>query len=147
MTLVSNYYLYFRFIYVPYPFTKKLLCYQLLECLIDKILDRIISALTVDNCLTNDAMIEVLLDRLDGFKLFIGGCSFHMRCGAHILNLIVKDVIDVIKVGIENIQKSVSYWTSTPKRRKDLKKQSDDCIVQVPKNWDLIVQQGEIQHT
>ncbi|CAN1835893.1 Putative AC transposase [Linum perenne] len=39
-----------------------------------------------------------------------------MRCSAHILNLIVKDGLDVIRDGIEKIRASVLYWTCTPRR-------------------------------
>ncbi|CAN1285174.1 Zinc finger BED domain-containing protein RICESLEEPER 2 [Linum perenne] len=39
-----------------------------------------------------------------------------MRCSTHILNLIVKDGIDVVKDGIDKIRESVSYWIATPKR-------------------------------
>lgn len=39
-----------------------------------------------------------------------------MRCSAHILNLIVKDGLEVLKDVIENIRDSVTYWTATPKR-------------------------------
>ncbi|TXG51405.1 hypothetical protein EZV62_023929 [Acer yangbiense] len=39
-----------------------------------------------------------------------------MRCCAHILNLIVRDGLDIIHEGIEKIRDSVVYWTATPKR-------------------------------
>ncbi|CAI0402350.1 unnamed protein product, partial [Linum tenue] len=39
-----------------------------------------------------------------------------MRCSAHILNLIAKDGLDVIKDEIHLITESVMYWTSPPKR-------------------------------
>ncbi|CAN0917180.1 Zinc finger BED domain-containing protein RICESLEEPER 2 [Linum grandiflorum] len=39
-----------------------------------------------------------------------------MRCSAHILNLIVKDGLDVLKDGIERIRETVLFWTCTPKR-------------------------------
>lgn len=44
------------------------------------------------------------------------GTHIHMRCSAHILNLIVKIGLEVIKVAIDNIRESVSYWTTTAKR-------------------------------
>lgn len=84
-----------RFIYVPCPHTKDVLCDQIFTCLMDWNLDRKISCLTLDNCSTNDAMVELLLEKLDSSKLIAGGCLFHMRCAAHILNLIVKDGLDV----------------------------------------------------
>ena len=40
----------------------------------------------------------------------------HMRCAAHILNLIVKDGLEVIKNSIAKIRESVAFWTATPKR-------------------------------
>ena len=85
-------------------------------CLIDWNLDIKISCLTVDNCTTNDAMVEILLEKLDSSTLIDNGNLFHMRCAAHILNIIVKDGLDVIKVGVEKIRSSVAYWTATPKR-------------------------------
>ncbi|CAN1338518.1 Putative AC transposase [Linum perenne] len=39
-----------------------------------------------------------------------------MRCSAHILNLVVKDGLDVVREGIEKIRNSVVYWIATPKR-------------------------------
>lgn len=108
--------LHVRFIYVPCPHTKEVLCEQLLSCLMDWNIDRKISSITVDNCSTNDAMIDLLWDKLDNTSLMLGGDLFHMRCCAHILNLIVKDGLDVIKVGIEKIRDSVAYWTASPKR-------------------------------
>ncbi|KAL8136162.1 hypothetical protein AgCh_010675 [Apium graveolens] len=77
---------------------------------------RKISCLTVDNCTTNDAMVQNLLEKLDSSSLIDDGNLFHMRCAAHILNLIVKDGLEVIRVGVEKIRGSVAYWKATPKR-------------------------------
>ncbi|KAG5515923.1 hypothetical protein RHGRI_036831 [Rhododendron griersonianum] len=76
---------------------------------------RKISRITVDNCSTNDAMIDLLWDKLDSTSLMLGGDLFHMRCCAHILNLIVKDELDVIKVIREMAKRMVEkfdeYWS------------------------------------
>lgn len=39
-----------------------------------------------------------------------------MRCATHILNLIVKDGLEVIKSSIASIRGSVAFWIATPKR-------------------------------
>ena len=61
----------------------------------------------MDNCLTNDAMMHELLERLDGRYLLLGGKLLHMRCCAYTLNLIVKDGFDIIKESVEKIRDSV----------------------------------------
>ncbi|KAF7149967.1 hypothetical protein RHSIM_Rhsim02G0183200 [Rhododendron simsii] len=77
-------------------------------------IDRKISSITVDNCSTNDAMIDLLWDKLDSTSLMLGGDLFHIRCCAHILNLIVKDGLDVIQVIREMAKRMVKtfdkYW-------------------------------------
>ncbi|KAF7128988.1 hypothetical protein RHSIM_Rhsim10G0125900 [Rhododendron simsii] len=104
-----------RFIYVPCPHTKEVLCDQLLNRLMDWNIDRKISSITVDNGSSNDAMIDLLWDKLDNTSLMLGGDLFHMRCCAHILNLIVKDGMDVIKVIREMAKRMVEnfdkYWS------------------------------------
>ncbi|KAK2641318.1 hypothetical protein Ddye_023081 [Dipteronia dyeriana] len=77
---------------------------------------RKLSTLTLDNCSTNNSMIVLLLAKLSPSALIVNGCLFHMRCVAHILNLIVKSGLDVIESGIERIHDSVAFWTATPKR-------------------------------
>lgn len=110
-------YFYYRFIYVPCPHTSEVLSQALMDCLFDWDLDRKLTTLTLDNCTTNDAMINILLDhRLSSSHLLLGGKLFHMRCSAHILNLIVREGLDVIRSGIEKVRDSVAYWTATPKR-------------------------------
>lgn len=105
-----------RFVYVPCPHTSDVLCEALLDCLLDWNVDTKLSTITLDNCSTNDALVDLLLGKLQLEKLICSGRLFHMRCCAHILNLIVKDGLDVIKGGIEKIRDSVVYWSATPKR-------------------------------
>jgi hypothetical protein len=84
--------------------------------LVDWNLDEKVSAVTLDNCTTNDAVIPYLVRNIGGHKLLNNGTLLHMRCSAHILNLIVKDGLEALKHAIENIRDSVAYWTATPKR-------------------------------
>ena len=39
-----------------------------------------------------------------------------MRCAAHILNLVIKDGLNVVQEGIEKVRDSVLWWTATPRR-------------------------------
>ncbi|KAH9657272.1 BED-type domain-containing protein [Citrus sinensis] len=54
-----------RFIYVPSPHTAEALSNELVQCLLDWNVDRKLSSMTLDNCSTNDAMVEKLLLRFD----------------------------------------------------------------------------------
>ena len=101
---------------MPCPHNAENLSTALMNCLLDWNIDRKVSTLTLDNCSTNNSMIDMLLCRLSPSSLIMHGCLFHMRCAAHILNLIVKSGLDVIDTGIERIRDSVAFWTATPKR-------------------------------
>ena len=77
-------------------------------------LDRKLSVVTIDNCSTNDAMIVNLTLKLRKDDLILHGRVLHMRCCAHILNLIVKEDVTVIESSIERICDSVQFWSATP---------------------------------
>jgi hypothetical protein len=106
----------FRFIYVPTPHTAEVIGEELYGSLVEWNLDEKLSTVTLDNCTTNDAVIPILVRNIGKDKLLNDGKLLHMRCSAHILNLIVKDGLEVLKDAIENIRDSVAYWTATPKR-------------------------------
>jgi hypothetical protein len=89
---------------------------ELYESLVDWNLDEKISTVTLDNCTTNDEVIPSLARKIGKSKLMNDCKLLHMRCCAHILNLIVKDGLEPLKNTIENIRESVAYWTATPKR-------------------------------
>ena len=116
--LCYNFSYYFsRFDYVPSPHTKDVLAKVLVDCFLEWNIDRKLPTITVDNCSTNDAMIRLLLNKLDTSSLILGGSMLHMRCAAHILNLIVQDGLSLIGDGIERIHDSVIYWIGSPKMR------------------------------
>ena len=89
---------------------------MLLECLVDFDLDAKVSTITIDDGTTNDGVIEAFLEKLDLITLFLDGRFLHMRCCAHILNLIVRDGLDVISQAIKKVLNVVAFWTATPKR-------------------------------
>ena len=98
---------------MPLPQTKEVL----LDVLMDWNMDRKISTVTVDNYSSNDGMINILVEKLSlSVSLLLNGKFFHMRCVAHVLNLIVKEALDVIEVEIEKIHESVAYWSTIPSR-------------------------------
>ena len=105
-----------RFMYVPAPHTSERLADRLFDCLLDWNIDGKLSSITLDNCTTNDAMIPQLKKKLQLDDLLLDGSLMHMRCATHILNLIVRDGLDIIKDGINLVRESIVYWNSTPKR-------------------------------
>nr|KYP56624.1 Putative AC transposase [Cajanus cajan] len=100
-------------------------------------IDTKLSTITLDNCSTNDAMIEKIKDKLQLSTLLRDGSLFHMRCCAHILNLIVKDGLEVVKDGIEKIRDSVAYWTATPKRKEKFEETAKQ--LRIPYNKSLVL--------
>ncbi|KAL2330892.1 hypothetical protein Fmac_018473 [Flemingia macrophylla] len=79
-------------------------------------LHRILS-FTVDNASSNDVGIQYLKKRLMSWNcLVLNGDYIHMRCCAHILNLIVKDGLKEIDNSILRIRAAVKYIRSSPSR-------------------------------
>lgn len=118
-----------RFVYVPTPHTSENLCEVLMQYLLDWNIDRKVSTVTVDNCTTNNAMIRDIKDKLDASSLLLNGQIIHMRCGAHILNLIVQEGLLKIKLSIKNIRENVAYWTATPSREQMFEKACRDVKI------------------
>ena len=80
-----------RFIYVPATHTSDRLANILVDCLMDWNIDSKLSKITLDNCCTNDVMVQKIKDTLQLSDLLRGGALLHMHCCARILNLIVKE--------------------------------------------------------
>ena len=70
-----------------------------------------VSFMIVDNCSANDCIMEYLLIKLNRDDLILHRKLFHIRCCAHILNLIVKQGRGVINDGIAKFCASVVFWT------------------------------------
>ncbi|KAK8594106.1 hypothetical protein V6N13_125916 [Hibiscus sabdariffa] len=99
-----------RFMCVPPPHTTEVLDEHLKECIHSWNIDIRLSSVTVDNCTTNDAMIDILRQEFPYGSLMLHGCFLHMCCCAHILNLIVQDGLGVvIKSVLDRIRDSVAF--------------------------------------
>ncbi|KAK6158982.1 hypothetical protein DH2020_006296 [Rehmannia glutinosa] len=103
-----------------------------------------ISTITLDNASSNDAAVRNLKDNFSiNGKLYFGGRIFHVRCCAHVLNLMVQDGLHQIRSVIENIRESVKYLKMSPSRLhrfSEIVKQlqlptSKGLILDVPTRW------------
>ncbi|KAL5173087.1 putative AC transposase [Glycine soja] len=106
------------FIYVLAPHTSDRFCNNI---------DTKLSTITLDNCTTNDVIIDKIKDKFHLGSFLKDGSLLHMRCCAHILNLIVKD-------GLED---SVAYWTITTKRKGKFEETTKQLRIPYTKNLAL----------
>ena len=91
----------------------------------------------MENCSTNDAVIKIILDKLQRGALIMRGSMLHMCCAAYVLNLIVQDGLDVIGSCIEKVQESVRFWTTYTKRRQKFEETSQQAHVECTKELAL----------
>ncbi|KAL6509187.1 hypothetical protein OROGR_022497 [Orobanche gracilis] len=78
-----------------------------------------IFSITVDNASSNDKMQDYLKQKLNRTNsLVLHGEFFHIRCAAHVLNLIVKNELAMIEHCVVKIRESVKYvkWSESRKK-------------------------------
>ena len=119
---------------MPCPHTTEVLSEAFLSCLLEWSIDNKLSALIVDNFTTNDAMIDILLEKISSHSVSLNRDLFHMCCAAHILNLIVKEGMSVISDSIERIRYCVLFWSATPKRQKTFYGTARKCNISCNRN-------------
>jgi hypothetical protein len=86
-----------NFTHLPSSHTSKHICQAIYGKLVEWNLDKRIFSLVLDNSSANDACIkELLANTLIKNVLPADGAIFHLRCGCHILNLIVQDGLGVL---------------------------------------------------
>ena len=86
------------------PHTVEVLCDTLMNTFLEWNIDEKLSTLTVDNCSTNDAMISFLLEKFGNSVHLWTKSLFRIRCVTHILNLIVKDGLEVLRLQLKKIE-------------------------------------------
>ena len=95
---------------VDTPHTGKVICNCILDRLYSWNIDKKLCAIVLDNCSTNDVVVQELKSKLMAKGLLLSnGDMFHVRCSTHILNLIVQDGMDSIREVIFKVRESVKY--------------------------------------
>ncbi|CAE5959417.1 unnamed protein product [Arabidopsis arenosa] len=93
---------------------------QLVSCLDEWGIQKVFTV-TVDNASANDSGIKHLKENVNfsgDESLILGGEYMHVRCAAHILNLIVRDGLAKINKSVVAIRNAVKYVRSSDKRFK-----------------------------
>lgn len=106
------------FFHFPPPHTGNNLAEKLVSLLKDWGIEKKIFTLTLDNASNNDAMVNILKKHPSfGTSLMADGVYFHVRCGAHVLNLIVHEGIKVIEGSLDKIRLCVKYIRGSEARK------------------------------
>ena len=92
----------------PPPYSGVAIAIKMIELLKEWGLEKKVFSLTVDNASGNDNMQGILQRKLQN-NLVCSGEFFHVRCSAHILNLIVQDGLAVLSGTLDMIRESVKY--------------------------------------
>nr|GMD96962.1 zinc finger BED domain-containing protein RICESLEEPER 2-like [Ipomoea batatas] len=116
------------FINIPPPRGGLQISDAIFKCMKEWGIERKVFTITVDNATSNDSAIRYMKDTLQRSRsLVCGGCLFHVRCCAHILNLCVQDGLEEIKHVISDVRDSVEYVNRSEARRI----QFADCVQQL----------------
>ncbi|KAL5768273.1 hypothetical protein ACOSQ2_015056 [Xanthoceras sorbifolium] len=81
--------------------------------------------ITVDNTTANTTAVQYLIRKLNSWHVdgtVLGGRFLHVRCCAHILNLIVNDGLKDMDHSVLSIRNAVKYVKSSPSRLEKFKK-------------------------
>lgn len=76
-----------------------------------------ICSITVDNARSNDVAVRVLKNVFNMRKaLLAGGKLFHVRCVAHITNLLVQDGLGEISLIVDCVKNEIKYLVTSDGR-------------------------------
>ncbi|XP_025652376.1 zinc finger BED domain-containing protein RICESLEEPER 2-like [Arachis hypogaea] len=99
-----------NFCHMPPPHTGFELSSKIFTLLTKWKIDKKIFSITLDNASSNDTCVEHLKSTLDVHgSLLCDGEFFHVRCSAHILNLIVQDGMKICGDAVHKIRDSIKY--------------------------------------
>ncbi|KAG8651822.1 hypothetical protein MANES_06G026760v8 [Manihot esculenta] len=101
-------------------------------CLLEWGLDKVFTV-TVDNASSNDVAICYLKKKLANWGVSVANSTYlHMRCMAHIINLIVQDGLKDVNDSVMKVRDAVRYIRSSPARLKRFKEyESQDPMFKI----------------
>lgn len=106
------------FVHMPPPHPVNALHDKIHDLLKEWKIHKKVFTITLDNARANDNMQDMLRDTLNVHaRLPCAGEFFHVRCGAHVLNLIAKKGLKLINVGIGKMKDLVKYVTGSEGRK------------------------------
>ncbi|KAM5546469.1 zinc finger BED domain-containing protein RICESLEEPER 2-like [Rosa sericea] len=113
-------------------------------CLVQWKIDKVLTV-SVDNASANKVAIDYLRRKMANWAVppVLGGKHLHVRCLAHILNLIVKSGLAILDRAIASIRNAVKYVRSSSSRldvfklcvEREVPECTKVCILDVPTRW------------
>uniref|UniRef100_A0A803MKN7 BED-type domain-containing protein n=1 Tax=Chenopodium quinoa TaxID=63459 RepID=A0A803MKN7_CHEQI len=92
------------------------------KCLLDWGVENIM-CITIDNACSNDTAIGYLRRKINGWKTgVLKGRFIHMRCVAHIVNLVVSDGLKIVNDSVQRVRQAVRFIKQSPARLQRFKK-------------------------
>ena len=109
------------------------------NCLLEWGLDNVFT-ITVDNASSNDVTVKEMSKKLINWGTNImDGDHFHVRCMAHILNLIVQDGLKEIGKSVKLVRQDVKYIKQSPARLRKFKECCESELITCKKSLHLDV--------
>ncbi|KAL2924160.1 Zinc finger BED domain-containing protein RICESLEEPER 2 [Bienertia sinuspersici] len=103
-----------NFSFLPPPHTGLAMSNHICSLLKEWGIQKKVFSITLDNASSNDCMADFLKSEID---LVCEGAYFHVRCCAHIMNLIVQDGLKEIDEAIYKVRESVKYCKGSQSRK------------------------------
>ncbi|XP_057734699.1 zinc finger BED domain-containing protein RICESLEEPER 2-like [Arachis stenosperma] len=137
-----------NFCHMPPPHTGFELSSKIFTLLTEWKVDKKIFSITLDNASSNDTCVEHLKSTLDVHgSLLCGGEFFHVRCSAHILNLIVQYGMKICGDAVYKIRESIKFLRKSESRMVKFKECFEDIeglgyttalCLDVPTRWNSL---------
>jgi hypothetical protein len=107
-----------NFSFMPPPHNGISLCEKMYNLLQEWGIETKVFSITLDNASANDVAADLLRQQLNIKRALVCfGEFFHLRCCAHILNLIVQDGLKEIETALQKIRDSVKYVRGSQVRK------------------------------